>query len=143
MSAPPPQTTGPVTSSGQPVYIPNLVHNNKSLYYVKSSPSSSLLSSFFPPPRSPLLHLSSTATALVAGATAGILGLTNLRGFAFFLVTSLAVGAAFSAVNGGGKRFFLKPSEALLAGTIGNAFSFVLAWTCAFHFLPCRLLKRN
>ncbi|GAA5850556.1 hypothetical protein JCM8547_001912 [Rhodosporidiobolus lusitaniae] len=101
MSAPAP----PLTAASQPVFVPNLVHNNKALYYVKST------------------------TALVAGCTAGILGLTNLRGFAFYLLTSLAVGAAFAAVNGGGKRFFLKPSEPILAGTLSNAFSYVLAWT--------------
>ncbi|GAA5842254.1 hypothetical protein JCM11251_006759 [Rhodosporidiobolus azoricus] len=107
VAAPGPAATGPITSSGQPIFLPNLAHNNKSLYYVKST------------------------TALVAGATAGLLGLTNLRGFAFFLFTSLAVGLAFTAANCAGKpgRFFAKASEPVLAGTIGNLFSYVLAWT--------------
>ncbi|GAA5989872.1 hypothetical protein JCM11641_001958 [Rhodosporidiobolus odoratus] len=107
MAAAPPSAAGPVTSSGQPVFLPNLAHNSKSLYYVKST------------------------TALVAGATAGLLGLTNLRGFAFFFLSSFAVGGAFTALSCGGKpgRYFLKPSEPLLSGTMGNLFSYVLAWT--------------
>ncbi|GAA6006987.1 hypothetical protein JCM10207_009161 [Rhodosporidiobolus poonsookiae] len=107
MAAVAPPIAGPLTSSNQPVFLPNLINNNKSLYYVKST------------------------TALVAGATAGLLGLTNLPGFAFFFLTSLAVGGAFAAVSCGGKpgKYFLKPSEPLHAGTMGNLFSYVLAWT--------------
>ncbi|BGP16431.1 hypothetical protein JCM10213_004013 [Rhodosporidiobolus nylandii] len=107
MAAAPPAAQGPVTASGAPVYLPSLVHNSKSLYYVKST------------------------TALCAGATAGLLGLTNLVGFAFFFLTVFAVGGAFAAVNCAGKpgRYFLKASEPLLAGTLGNLFSYVLAWT--------------
>ncbi|GAA5931855.1 hypothetical protein JCM3775_000061 [Rhodotorula graminis] len=95
------------------VYPPNLVHNNQSLYYVKST------------------------TACLAGALAGILGLTNLAGFALFLATSVSVGGAYSLAQCGAnpQRFFVKPSEPLLAGTLGNCFSFILFWTLFYSLV--------
>lgn len=84
-------------------------------------------------PPSPLA-LSRTATACIAGALAGILGLTNLAGFALYLATSVSVGAAYAVANCGTNpgRYFVKPSEPLVAGTLGNCFSFILFWTRAF-----------
>lgn len=82
------------------------------------------------------------ATACIAGATAGLLGLTNLAGFAFFLASSVTVGALYALANCGAQpsRYFLKSSEPLVAGTLGNCFSFILFWTRALLSppSPCR-----
>ncbi|BGP70700.1 hypothetical protein NBRC10513v2_004061 [Rhodotorula toruloides] len=109
--------TAPTTSSGSPIFVPNLVHNQRALYYVKST------------------------TACIAGSIAGILGLTNLHGFVLFFITSFGVGALYSAVNCGMKpgRYFPKAREPLLSGTLGNCFSFILFWTCAFE---CSLVAK-
>ncbi|GAA6003817.1 Emc6p [Rhodotorula paludigena] len=89
------------------------MHNNRSLYYVKST------------------------TACIAGATAGLLGLTNLAGFAFFLASSVTVGALYALANCGAQpsRYFLKSSEPLVAGTLGNCFSFILFWTLFYSLV--------
>lgn len=82
---------------------------------------------------------SPAATACLAGALAGILGLTNLAGFALYLAASVSVGGAYSLAQCGAKpaRFFVKPSEPILAGTLGNCFSFILFWTRACRSLFC------
>ncbi|BGP32283.1 hypothetical protein JCM10296v2_004064 [Rhodotorula toruloides] len=105
--------TAPTTLSGSPIFVPNLVHNQRALYYVKST------------------------TACIAGSVAGILGLTNLHGFVLFFVTSFGVGALYSAVNCGMKpgRYFPKASEPLLSGTLGNCFSFILFWTLFYSLV--------
>ncbi|GAA5874800.1 hypothetical protein JCM16303_002988 [Sporobolomyces ruberrimus] len=103
--APPPSVL--VSSSGQPVYLPNLQHNNKSLYYVKST------------------------TACLAGSTAGILGLTNTIGFLFFFLTALSTGTVFALLNCRSKpgKYFLTKKEPVLSGLAENLFSYVLFWT--------------
>ncbi|PRQ71376.1 Rab5-interacting protein (Rab5ip)-domain containing protein [Rhodotorula toruloides] len=105
--------TAPTTSSGSPIFVPNLVHNQRALYYVKST------------------------TACIAGSIAGILGLTNLHGFVLFFITSFGVGALYSAVNCGMKpgRYFPKAREPLLSGTLGNCFSFILFWTLFYSLV--------
>ena len=91
--------------------------------------------------RATLTHLLLlAATACIAGAVAGILGLTNLAGFAFFLLSSVSVGGIYALANCGAKpgRYFVKPTEPLLAGTLSNCFSFILFWTCASApTIPC------
>ncbi|BGP35501.1 hypothetical protein JCM10296v2_007339 [Rhodotorula toruloides] len=101
------------TSSGFPTFVPNLVHNQRALYYVKST------------------------TACIAGSVAGILGLTNLHGFVLFFITSFGVGALYSAVNCGMKpsRYLPKASEPLLSGTLGNCFSSILFWTLFYSLV--------
>ncbi|KAI5480611.1 hypothetical protein MNV49_000307 [Pseudohyphozyma bogoriensis] len=89
-------------------YLPNVVANAQSLYYVKSTSSS------------------------ISGAVAGVLGLTNLSGFLFYLVSSVAVGIVFAALNCKGRPaayFANKSREVVLGGLLDNAFSFVLFWT--------------
>jgi len=108
--AAPPPPAQLLSSKGQPVYLPNLQHNNKALYYVKSS------------------------TACISGATAGILGLTNTTGFAFFFVTALSTGILFASFNCRGKpeKFYLTKREPVLSGLAENLFSYVLFWTRKF-----------
>ncbi|POY74564.1 hypothetical protein BMF94_2325 [Rhodotorula taiwanensis] len=81
-------------------------------------------------------HVKST-TACIAGALAGLLGLTSLNGFLLYLAVSLGVGALYSAVNCKGEpaRYFLKPSEPVLNGTVGNCFPFILFWTLFYSLV--------
>ena len=126
MALNPSAAAGPVTADGQPVYLPNLVTNNQALYHVKSSQS----------PLVPSREAAGTdphppAAACVAGALAGLLGLTNLTGFALYLAVSFGTGALYALVNckAHPSRYFLKPSEPVLSGTVGNCFPFILFWT--------------
>ncbi|GAA5919598.1 hypothetical protein JCM1841_001070 [Sporobolomyces salmonicolor] len=128
-------TVRPSTSSGSPIYLQNLQHNNRALYYVKSSGflvcPSRACSPAHPPPS--LV----AATACIAGATAGLLGLTNLVGFAFFFLTALLVGGAFATVNCAGKpaRYFVTAREPLVSGLLENLFSYVLFWTLFYSLV--------
>lgn len=65
---------------------------------------------------------------------AGLLGLTNLNGFALYLAVSFGTGALYTLVNcnANPSRYFLKPSEPVLSGTVGNCFPFILFWTREF-----------
>ena len=88
----------------------------------------------WPVPTSVALSLtpdSPPATASIAGAVAGLLGLTNLSGFAFYLASSLTVGAFYALVNCQARpaRYFAKASDVYLGGLLDNAFAFVLFWT--------------
>ncbi|KAL8277016.1 hypothetical protein RQP46_010550 [Phenoliferia psychrophenolica] len=88
-------------------FLPNVISNSQQIHYVKST------------------------TASIAGATAGLLGLTNLSGFAFYLVASLVVGASFAAGNckASPTKYFAKATDVFLGGLLDNAFAFVLFWT--------------
>ncbi|GAA5925557.1 Emc6p [Sporobolomyces koalae] len=111
-AAPPPPSVL-LSSAGQPVYAPNLQHNNKALYYVKST------------------------TACIAGATAGLLGLTNTIGFVFFFVTAFATGLLFALFNCHSQpsKFFLTAREPILGGVLENLFSYVLFWTLFYSLV--------
>ncbi|GAA5983425.1 hypothetical protein JCM10908_000282 [Rhodotorula pacifica] len=89
------------------------MNNNKALYHVKST------------------------SACIAGAFAGLLGLTNLNGFALYFAVSLGAGALYTLVNCRAKpaRYFLKSSEPILSGTIGNCFPFILFWTLFYSLV--------
>ncbi|KAM0752675.1 hypothetical protein T439DRAFT_323289 [Meredithblackwellia eburnea MCA 4105] len=89
-------------------FTPNVLQNTQSLSYVKST------------------------TASLSGALAGILGLTNLNGFIFYLITSLSVGVTFALANAGGRsgRYFVGGvREVVGGGVLDNLFGFVLFWT--------------
>lgn len=110
-------------------YPLNLFSNSQSIHYVKSSPSSPP-----PPPLDPPIpaHLSlRAATASISGATAGVLGLTNLAGFGFYVLSSLLVGVVFALANCRVRPgvYFAKRSDVVVGGLLDNAFSFVLFWT--------------
>ncbi|GAA6022900.1 hypothetical protein JCM11491_006621 [Sporobolomyces phaffii] len=102
-----------LSAKAQPVYVPNLQHNNKALYYVKST------------------------TACIAGATAGLLGLTNTLGFLFFFVTALATGIAFAACNCHARpaNYFLSARDPVVSGLAENLFSYVLFWTLFYSLV--------
>lgn len=73
------------------------------------------------------------ATASIAGATAGILGLTNTRGFVFYFLSAALVGIAFPVLKGGGKGAGTYwPAgwrEPITSGIVEHAAPFVLFWT--------------
>ncbi|TKA56900.1 hypothetical protein B0A53_01301 [Rhodotorula sp. CCFEE 5036] len=75
--------------------------------------------------------------ACVAGALAGLLGLTNLNGFALYFAVSFGIGALYTLVNckANPSRYFLKPSEPILSGTVGNCFPFILFWTLFYSLV--------
>ncbi|GAA5831886.1 hypothetical protein JCM5353_008132 [Sporobolomyces roseus] len=112
-AAPPPSSQPLLSSSLQPIYTPNLQHNQKSLYYVKST------------------------TSCIAGATAGILGLTNFIGFAFFFISTITVGVAFGALKckGTSNKFFLGKAQVVTSGLAEGLFSYVLFWTLFYSLV--------
>lgn len=81
-----------------------------------------------------LLTVLVAATASIAGATAGILGLTNTRGFIFYLLSAALIGVAFPTLKGGRKGAGVYwPSgwrEPITSGVVEHAAPFVLFWTC-------------
>ena len=78
------------------------------------------------------------AISSVAGATSGLLGLTNASGFLFYTLTSILAGVAFSLINcrRAPGLFFVKGGrEVALSGLLDNLFPFVLFWTREHYLL--------
>lgn len=89
------------------------------------------------------------ASSSISGATAGILGLTSLPGFAFYLLSALFTGYLLTlrSTNSptlslgekgstGGKEFVVGGVWELIAGgLLENVFGFVLFWTREFVVL--------
>ncbi|KAH6912426.1 hypothetical protein BKA70DRAFT_1144260 [Coprinopsis sp. MPI-PUGE-AT-0042] len=96
----------PEETSAQLIYPPSLLHN-ASLQNIK------FLSSCF------------------AGAAAGILGLTNLLGFAWFLLCSLLMTGVVTMVNcrGKPKKYLMGGLWELVNPGQDNASTFLLVWT--------------
>lgn len=145
MSAAPPPLANPTDTAH---YLPNIAINAKSLYYVKSSEPAPLTTLSRPTAPLPSRRAdpgpsidprarSLAASASIAGATAGILGLTNSAGFIFYLFSALAVGALFPVLRGGGKGpgtyWPAGWREPLTAGVVEHAAPFVLFWTREWH----------
>lgn len=149
MAAPPP----PLAPGEMAQYLPNLQSNQRTLDYVRSScvlPSPPLP---LPPCRcstntAPLLPNRTSASSSISGSLAGLLGLTNLAGFTFYLITSLLVSFLFASTRCqgkpgkfyGGKEGVSEWSGVLLGGVLENAFGFVLFWTCELIVGLCGLL---
>ena len=73
-----------------------------------------------------------TFTAAIAGATAGILGLTGLYGFAFFFISSLVLSAMLAVKAGSDwNKYFTSRRQIWFDGMIGigGLFTYVLLWT--------------
>ncbi|GAA94151.1 hypothetical protein E5Q_00799 [Mixia osmundae IAM 14324] len=86
----------------------NRQYNARSIYYIKSTMAS------------------------ISGATAGLLGLTNLSGFAFYIMSSMSVaGLVYLITTEQQPRKYIKGGlpELLLSGLLDNALSFILFWT--------------
>ena len=71
-----------------------------------------------------------TSAAAVAGATAGIMGLTGLYGFAFFVAYSLFLSVLLTVkVGSHWSKYFTTRRALLFDGIIGGLFTYVLLWT--------------
>eukprot|EP00052_Salpingoeca_macrocollata_P028721 m.281837 g.281837 ORF g.281837 m.281837 type:complete len:108 (+) comp22894_c13_seq16:859-1182(+) len=74
-----------------------------------------------------------TVCAVLAGCTAGILGLTSLAGFAFYLVASLLLsGILLWKVGLSVQNFFLSTRSVYVDGILGGLFTYVLFWTLLY-----------
>lgn len=71
-----------------------------------------------------------TAGAVIAGVAAGIMGLTGLYGFIFFVLfsTSLSVVLTMKAGRDWNKYFTTK-RQLWLDGVLGGLFTYILVWT--------------
>ncbi|KNE59219.1 hypothetical protein AMAG_03537 [Allomyces macrogynus ATCC 38327] len=74
-----------------------------------------------------------SAFAIVAGITAGILGLTGWAGFGFFVVATLVLSALLTVVKVGTRsaRYFKAPMQEIWVSgvTSGGVFTYILFWT--------------
>merc|ERR1712032_967468 len=74
-----------------------------------------------------------STVASISGAAAGVLGLTNLAGFAWYLFSSLLASALIFSYNCGGRpaKYFKSSSTIFTHGLVENALGFILWWTLA------------
>jgi len=71
--------------------------------------------------------------SIVAGMTAGVLGLTGLTGFLFYVLCTLAVAAClFLKTSGNLSEYFDSWTTLVLGGSDAGFLSFVLFWTLTF-----------
>lgn len=72
-----------------------------------------------------------TGVSALGGVTAGILGLTGLFGFAFYVACALSlyVGLMLKAGVGSSKKYFLSKRGLLMNGQFGALFTYILFWT--------------
>ncbi|KYO37785.1 ER membrane protein complex subunit 6 [Alligator mississippiensis] len=77
-----------------------------------------------------ILDYCRTSVSALSGATAGILGLTGLRGFVFYLLASVLLSALL--VLKAGRRwgkYFKSRRPLFTGGLVGGLFTYVLFWT--------------
>ena len=71
-----------------------------------------------------------TSGAVIAGATAGVLGLTGLYGFAFYFLYSLLLSVMLAVKAGRNSTNFFQSSYSVwFSGVLGGLFTYVLLWT--------------
>lgn len=71
-----------------------------------------------------------TSGAVIAGAAAGIIGLTGLYGFAFFILVSMALSTVLSMKAGRDwNKYFTTRRQLWLDGVVGGLFTYILVWT--------------
>jgi len=71
-----------------------------------------------------------TSLAALSGSTAGILGLSTLYGFAFYVISVLVLWLMMlwkAGVNW--KKYFVSRQQLLTNGFFGQMFTYVLFWT--------------
>lgn len=77
-----------------------------------------------------LIEYCRTSMSALAGSTAGIIGLTSLQGFAFYLVMVFILWLMILAKGGTyWKRYFTSKWNILTNGFIGGLTTYVLFWT--------------
>jgi len=77
-----------------------------------------------------VLEYCRTSTSALAGATAGIMGLTGLWGFVFYFIASLVL-SIFLLLKAGSKwnQYFISRKALFSNGLFGGLFTYVLFWT--------------
>ena len=71
-----------------------------------------------------------TSLSIIAGCTAGILGLTGLSGFGFYIVASLLMTIALVFKAGKNwEKYFTSRTSLWWDGVLGGIFSYILFWT--------------
>ena len=71
-----------------------------------------------------------TSGAAISGAAAGILGLTGLNGFAFFVIFSIVLSLMLALKAGPSwNKFFTSRRQIWFDGMVGGLFTYVLLWT--------------
>ena len=71
-----------------------------------------------------------TSGAVIGGATAGVLGLTGLYGFAFYFLSSLFLSVLLAVKAGrNSSKYFQSGSSVWFSGILGGLFTYVLLWT--------------
>ncbi|XP_031633241.1 ER membrane protein complex subunit 6 [Contarinia nasturtii] len=71
-----------------------------------------------------------TSMAALSGSTAGIMGLTGIIGFLFYLVSVLGLWCLLLLKTGSNwKKFFINRQSLLTNGFLGGLCTYVLFWT--------------
>lgn len=71
-----------------------------------------------------------TSGSVIGGATAGILGLTSLYGFAFYFIYSVILSVMLAMKAGhNSSKYFQSSSSIWFSGILGGLFTYVLLWT--------------
>ena len=74
-----------------------------------------------------------TCTAVFSGMGAGILGLTALYGFAFYIISIFGMWLLILAKAGSHyERYFTSRKHLLTNGFFGALFTYILCWTFAY-----------
>eukprot|EP00794_Sanderia_malayensis_P010850 gene10850-12003_t len=74
--------------------------------------------------------------AVISGSSAGILGLTGLQGFVFYLALSLLMSVLLVFKTGKHwDRFFLSRWSMWGAGIFGELFTYLLVWTFMYGMI--------
>lgn len=80
-----------------------------------------------------LIEYGRTSVSVIAGVTAGILGLTGLYGFGLYLIYSFVM-SALIMIKVGSKwnKYFQSRYTLLTDGVFGGLFTYVLLWTFVY-----------
>ncbi|MCL4122700.1 UNVERIFIED_CONTAM: hypothetical protein GTU68_065031 [Idotea baltica] len=79
---------------------------------------------------SAIIEYCRTSMAALSGATAGLLGLTALYGFAFFLISGVSLWLMLLMKAGSQwQRYFVSRKTLLTSGIFSGLFTYILFWT--------------
>ena len=79
------------------------------------------------------LNFARTATAVLAGAAAGILGLASVYGFLFYFLVSLVLGMHYLlAASRSESQHFLVRQQLVTGFVFENLFTYILTWTLVY-----------
>lgn len=77
-----------------------------------------------------VLEYSRTCQAAVAGCAAGIIGLTGIQGFVFYVVTSLLLSAIWYVKSAAQPTLYFGDKSVFVTHSfVGGLFTYILFWT--------------